>query len=73
MRKGLTRGRRHETTVRSYKGEVTLSYILPLWQTACKADTRNETDLRTKQRNHLVRRTSKEIHPRNEIRGMGNK
>jgi hypothetical protein len=53
---------------------VTISYIHPLWQRACKAnDTRNEIDLRTKQRKHLVRRTSKEIHLRNKTRGMGNK
>ena len=53
---------------------MTLSYIHPLWQRACKAnDTRNETDLRTKQAKHLVRRTSKEIPPRNKTRGMGKK
>jgi hypothetical protein len=71
--KVFTYGRRHETTVRLYKGEVTLSEIHPLWQRACKAnDTRNETDLRTKHRKHLIKGTSKEISPPNKTRGMEN-
>jgi hypothetical protein len=53
---------------------VALSDVHQLWKKKRKGkDTRNETDLRSERRKHLVRSTFKEINCGNTTLGKGNK